>query len=254
MARRDLWTRDQLLLALRLYMRLPFGRLHRGNPEIIALAEKIGRTASAMAMKATNFASLDPALQARGIRGLPNLSAADRGIWDEFAANPEALAAEAEEAAERLDSVIGGAAPQICTAPDGPTEVLRSVRTRRVQSFFRAAVAVTYDGKCALSGICDPKLLIASHIIPWSQSVERRADPRNGILFNALFDRAFDNGLFTLSDELRVVVSAKLGGATEGALLACDLNRIDGCALNIPERFPPDIEAIRFHRANVFLG
>jgi hypothetical protein len=64
--RNDLWTRDQLLLALRLYMRLPFGRLHRLNPEIIQLAGQIGRTPNAMAMKACNFANLDPALpQAR---------------------------------------------------------------------------------------------------------------------------------------------------------------------------------------------
>jgi len=31
------WTRDQQLMALRLYLRTPFGRLHKGNPEIIAL-------------------------------------------------------------------------------------------------------------------------------------------------------------------------------------------------------------------------
>src|SRR5438309_4118465 len=82
-------------------MRLPFGRL-QGNPEIIRLAGEIGRSANAMAMKACNFATLDPALRARGIRGLSNLANADRAIWDEFANNPEALAAEAEEAASRI--------------------------------------------------------------------------------------------------------------------------------------------------------
>lgn len=253
MARSDRWSRDQLLLALRLYMRLPFGRLHRGNPEIIELADKIGRTASAMAMKASNFASLDPSLQARGIRGLSNLSSADREIWDEFAANPEALAAEAEEAAERLSATVLEVS-SMASAPDGPTEILRSVRTRRVQAFFRAAVATTYESKCALSNICDSNLLIASHIIPWSQSVARRADPRNGILLNALFDRAFDKGLFTLTDELLVMVSNRLSGAIAGAELPCDLNQIDGRKLRVPDRFPPDIEAIRYHRANVFLG
>lgn len=254
MARSDLWSRDQLLLALRLYMRLPFGRLHRGNPEIIELAERIGRTASATAMKASNFASLDPALQARGIRGLPNLSAADQAIWDEFAANPEALAAEAEEAAERLTLVVDRTPSPIETPPEGPTEALRTVRARRVQSFFRAAVNTTYGGKCALSGICSPNLLIASHIIPWSQSVERRADPRNGILLNALFDRAFDNGLFTLDDELRVVISQTLDQSVVSASLACGLDKIAGRPINVPDRFPPDINAIRYHRANVFVS
>lgn len=41
MAERIRWTRDQQLIALRLYMRMPFGRLHRRNPEIITLAERI---------------------------------------------------------------------------------------------------------------------------------------------------------------------------------------------------------------------
>jgi hypothetical protein len=57
MAERIAWTRDQQLIALRLYMRTPFGKLHGRNPDIIALA---ARTTNALAMKACNFASLDP--------------------------------------------------------------------------------------------------------------------------------------------------------------------------------------------------
>lgn len=251
MARSDLWSRDQLLLALRLYMRLPFGRLHRGNPEIIELAKRIGRTPSATAMKASNFASLDPALQSRGIRGLSNLSSADRGIWDEFAANPEALAAEAEEAAVRIAGTEEADVPEL-RIPTGPTEVERVVRARRVQSFFRAAVLTTYESTCALTGIAGAELLTASHIIPWSDSVERRADPRNGICLNALLDRAFDRGLFTFDDDLRVVVSKRLSASVKEASLKCSLDQIDGVSLRLPSRFPPDPEAIRAHRSTVF--
>lgn len=124
MPRPENWTRDQLLLALRLYMRLPFGKLYATNPEIVALADRIGRTANALAMKACNFANLDPALQARGIRGLSNLAAADREIWEEFSNNAESLAAEAEEAAERLAQP--GEEPVVpIEVPEGPTEVSR---------------------------------------------------------------------------------------------------------------------------------
>ncbi len=56
------WTRDQQLAVLRLYFRLPFGKLHRGNPEIVALAQALGRTPSSVSMKACNFASLDPSI------------------------------------------------------------------------------------------------------------------------------------------------------------------------------------------------
>ncbi len=66
MAKANEWTRDQLLMALRLYMRTSFGRLHGKNPEIIELAAKIGRTASALAMNASNFASINPKLNRKG--------------------------------------------------------------------------------------------------------------------------------------------------------------------------------------------
>ena len=79
-----LWTRDELILAINLYCKLPFGRLHRSNPEVIHLAELIGRTPSSIAYKLVNFASLDPSLQARGIKGASNSSKLDKIIWDEF--------------------------------------------------------------------------------------------------------------------------------------------------------------------------
>jgi putative restriction endonuclease len=68
------WTRPQLILALDFYCRTPFGKLHKGNPAIIQLAKVVGRTPDALAMKLVNFASFDPALQARGIKGSGKVS------------------------------------------------------------------------------------------------------------------------------------------------------------------------------------
>jgi putative restriction endonuclease len=64
------WTRDQLLVAFRLYCQTPFGKLHSKNPQIIQLSNLIGRTPSAIAMKVCNFASFDPTHQTRGISAL----------------------------------------------------------------------------------------------------------------------------------------------------------------------------------------
>lgn len=69
MAERTGWTRGQQLVALRPC--LPFGRLHGRNPEIVALAGRIGRTAGALAMKACNFARLDLAALGRRPLGVP---------------------------------------------------------------------------------------------------------------------------------------------------------------------------------------
>ena len=54
---RSAWTAEQLKLAFHLYCQLPFGRLSRGNPEVIALANLIGWTPSAVALKLTNLNS-----------------------------------------------------------------------------------------------------------------------------------------------------------------------------------------------------
>jgi hypothetical protein len=71
--RRVAWSREELLVAFRLYCRTTFGRLHRLNPEIIELARLLGRTPSAVGMKACNFAGLDPVQRARHIWGLGNV-------------------------------------------------------------------------------------------------------------------------------------------------------------------------------------
>lgn len=68
------WQRDELLLALNLYCKLPFGQYHNRNPEIIQLAGFVNRSPDAVAMKLSNFASFDPYHQARGIKGLANAS------------------------------------------------------------------------------------------------------------------------------------------------------------------------------------
>lgn len=55
-----------MILVLGLYLRLPFGKFHHSNPEVIKMANLIGRTPSSVAMRLSNYAALDPMLQARG--------------------------------------------------------------------------------------------------------------------------------------------------------------------------------------------
>jgi len=246
------WTREQQLVALRLYMRLPFGRLHGRNPEIASLAERLGRTSNALAMKACNFASLDAAFLATNRRGLSGASTADRALWDEFVANPEAIAAQAEEAYESLKSAERPMPSAVIKMLTGDTEIVRTVRARRVQSFFRAAVLTSYDGTCAVTGLRLRSLLNASHIIPWSCSVERRADPTNGICLNALFDRAFDRGLMTIGEDMQIIVSPALLTAACEAALSCSLLEAEGRKLMLPSRFLPDQAALAYHRQHVF--
>jgi len=79
-----LWTRDELILAINLYCKLPFGKMHKSNALIVEFADLIGRTPSSVALKLGNFASFDPTLKARGIKGAANASKLDKEIWDDF--------------------------------------------------------------------------------------------------------------------------------------------------------------------------
>jgi putative restriction endonuclease len=77
-----LWTRDELIIAFNLYCKIPFGQIDQRNPAIIALANLLGRTTASLAWKLANFARLDPALQARGIRGASHDSKGEVDIWE----------------------------------------------------------------------------------------------------------------------------------------------------------------------------
>lgn len=251
------WTPEQVKLAFHLYCQLPFGRLHHSNPEIIALADLIDRTPSAVAMKLTNLASLDPAIIASGRKGLSGASKLDRAIWDEFHADWEGLVLESTQIRAQLEGSKDSASeieqPQISTLEDFTGETrTQTVQQRVKQSFFRRAVLSSYSNRCCITGLSEPRLLIASHIVPWSQDKANRLNPSNGLCLSALYDRAFDQGLMTFDEEWRVVLSQQLKQpepATERYFLS-----IEGQKIDLPERFSPDPILMQLHRKMVFIN
>ena len=198
-------------------------------------------------MKACNFASLDPVIKQRG---LGNVSCSDRELWGEFQQDSEVIADLAEATYQQV--VVNNEIAATIEKPSGPTESIREVKTRRVQSFFRKSVLISYGNQCAISGLKISELIIASHIIPWSENEKRRADPTNGIALNALYDKAFDRGLITFDEQLRVVLSSVLNRSLAESPEAQKLFEIDGCSLMLPNRFRPDEAALVYHREKVF--
>jgi len=254
---RKTWTRDELLVAFNLYCRTTFGRLHQRNPDIVALAQQLQRTPGSVAMKLCNLASLDPIHRERNISGLRNASASDKSIYKEFEGDWEALAAESEAAIHRLGlrlDVHNDNDEENPIRYEGPTESARTIRTRRVQSLFRATVLASYDCTCAVSGINIPSLLQASHIIPWAKSERHRLDPRNGIALSALHDRAFDRGLITFDENFRVVVSGRLRIGNPSEIHRMALLKIEGKPIRMPTRFAPDPDALAYHRKRIFVA
>jgi hypothetical protein len=243
------WTREELLRALQLYLLTPFGRLHSRNPDIQRLGLELGRTASAVALKLVNFASLDPTLAQRG---MANASRLDREVWDEFFDQmSSALAASSSSPSPSALAFTEAHRDFVfdeLNLPEG-TDVVRNVKTRVNQDFFRRLVLTSYEFKCALTGIEAPDLLVASHIVPWSVNKDVRTTPQNGICLNALHDRAFDEGYLTFTDDFDVLYSRELPPVARGAL-----DSFGSRKLRLPSRFIPALSLIAFHRENIFRG
>ena len=264
MTNRKPWGREELILAINLYCKLPFGRLHQRAPEIVQLARALERTPSSVAMKLCNFASFDPVQQARGIKGLSAVSRADRAIWDEFHSDWEKFGAESEEVSQGIfapttvdvsQSVARAGRRQKKKAISmsslhykGPTEGERMVRVRYAQSFFRQTVLASYDIRCCITGNPVPELLIASHILPWSEYPEHRVDPRNGICLSRTHDAAFDNGLIAIDDNFRLVLSNHLKDYLPNETLEQNFVAYAGKQIRLPDKFLPDLNFLREHR------
>jgi putative restriction endonuclease len=244
-----LWTRSELILAVNLYCKLPFGRLHKLNPEVINLATLIERTPSSVAYKLVNFASLDPSLKARGIKGASNASNLDKEIWKEFFNHWDELPFESEKllakigktTVEKLNHIPEDELPK-----EGKTRE-QIVKARVNQSFFRSSILASYNNTCCITGIQQPEFLIAGHIKPWSVDEKNRLNPQNGIAINALHDKAFETGLITITIDFKIKVSAILKKQKNSRTIQDYFLKYDNRDIILPSRFLPDTEFLKYH-------
>lgn len=247
--RRENWKRAELILAFNLYCRIPFGKIHNRNPEIISLAKAIGRTPSSVSWKLANFARLDPSLARRNISGASHGSKQEEEVWGEFEQNWDKLAFESEILRrEMLGSVANSPKEDF---PEGKTREA-SVMLRVNQGFFRSAILAAYNSTCCITGIRLSELLCASHIVPWSVDMDNRTNPRNGLCLNALHDRAFDRGLIAISGDYRVEISPLVCKAAEEVGVRKLLFDYENAQIKLPDHFQPDPSFLRFHYENVF--
>lgn len=252
----SLWSRDELILAINLYCKMPFGKMHKTNAAIIELALLIGRTPSSVALKLGNFASFDPTLKARGIKGAANASKLDKAIWDEFYNNwddtllqsEEMLAQKQHSTIEKINNI------ELDQLPKDGKEKERLIKTRVNQSLFRKIVLATYNNQCCITGLAQPELLIASHIVPWSQNESIRLSPMNGLCLNALHDKAFDLGLIAIRPEDYTIILSDtlkqkkmINSAMETNFVAYENKKI-----MLPDKFLPEPEYLDYHYQHIF--
>jgi putative restriction endonuclease len=251
----SLWTREELILAVNLYCKMPFGKIHHGNPQIINLAALIGRTPSAVAFKLSNFASFDPSLQARGIKGASNASKLDLEIWNEFYEQWDTKPFESEILLAKFKNTTVEVSNDINEADlqkEGKTRE-QIVKTRVNQNFFRSMIMASYNNTCCITGLQLPDLLIAGHISPWGKDKKNRLNPRNGIAINALHDKAFEAGLITITPSYQIKISSILRKQKNDTEIENLFLKFDDLPIHLPSRFLPDPEFLSYHNNERFI-
>ena len=252
-----LWTREELILAFNLYWKLPFGKMDKGNAEVIKLANLIGRSANAVAIRLTNFASLDPFHQSRGVKGMVGGMKQCKPIWDEFINNKENLLFESEKIlADREHISLESKFSDILSGTEnlkGETKI-REVKTRVNQNIFRQIVIVNYACKCAVTGIDIPDLLVASHIIPWSKNEEERLNPENGICLSSLYDKAYDKGYISINENLEILVSSILKKKQKEDYYGRYFSHLTGQKIILPKKYQPRKDFLQYHLDLIFKG
>lgn len=103
---------------------------------------------------------------------------------------------------------------------------------------------------CPITMINEESLLIASHIKPWAVSDKNeRIDPKNGFMLSPLYDKLFDRGFITFSDDKKVQISNWLSRQ--------DIKRIGISNDQFFQYLPIDDERLKylkFHREFVYKG
>jgi putative restriction endonuclease len=112
---------------------------------------------------------------------------------------------------------------------------LRTVKQRLHQGTFREAVITAYHGRCAVSGLPEPLLLDAAHIVEDQHEVLGQPVVPNGIPLSKLHHAAFDAHLIGIDPSYRIHVSDRLLELHDGPMLDV-LKQLRGSLLHLPRR------------------
>jgi putative restriction endonuclease len=140
------------------------------------------------------------------------------------------------------------------TPPENALErryALRAVKQRVHQASFREAVITAYNGRCALSGLPESRLLDAAHIVEDKDEQFGQPVVPNGIPLSKIHHAAFDAHLIGIDPDYHLHVSERLLVQHDGPMLEA-LKRLNGETIHLPNRMKdrPDRDrlSLRFER------
>lgn len=134
-------------------------------------------------------------------------------------------------------------------------ETLRTIKARFNQNVFRQMTLQNYRSSCCITGTPLPQLLTASHIKPWALSnAEEKLNPSNGLCLAQTQDTAFDKGLITLDEKLKVVISRRIRDHMTVDSIRENFLQYEGKPIALPHRFQPSQDFLEYHRDKIFVA
>lgn len=116
-------------------------------------------------------------------------------------------------------------------------------RQRRGQDRLRKITLENYDFQCAVCDISDSTLLIASHIVRWSDSKFLRGKLSNIVCLCRLHDALFEQKYWSLKNDFSILIKANLNSRTIGLILNSSMQ------FRKPKHYLPEISFLQEHRS-----
>lgn len=255
------WSRNELMLVMNLYTKLRYGQFNYKNSEVIKLASLIDKTPGAVAFKLVHLSRQDPKHKER-VKGLanPGKNAIEMyneftNNWDEMLYKSEVLLAKYQDRTlednflEKEDIIT--IEKDILSGKEG-IDIERLVKTRVNQVLFRKVVLNNYSNSCAICGLNLDDLLVASHILKWSEDKSNRLNPENGICLCNIHDRAYELGYLGIQSDYKISLSPLLSQIQELDTYEALFKRHENKSIILPDKFYPNKEFLYFKFSSSF--
>ena len=123
-------------------------------------------------------------------------------------------------------------------------DIISSIRIG--QQFFRNKLLKSLRF-CPITGINEIRILVASHIKPWAMSSnQERLDIFNGFVFTPTFDKLFDSGFITFTNDKEILISKELSRENVIKLGIRPYQKIERLPINKRENY------LSYHRDKIF--
>lgn len=218
----------------------------------------INKTPGAVAYKLVHLSSQDSYHQNRSIKGLANPGKNAVAVYKEFQENWDEMLYQSEvllakyknKTIEQEYSEWKDADLEILSGKEG-LDIKRLVKTRVNQSLFRRIILNNYSNTCAVCGLNIEQLVVASHILKWSENQKERLNPENGLCLCSIHDKSFELGYIGITAGYRLHISEALSSVSEETYFAM-FKRHHQQMMIMPDKFYPNPSFLDAHYQAAF--